>query len=94
MTLNEIASQLDKLGRTLNPSILRIRELASAVRFHAMRVNTPPQEAIDLLVRCYKVGHREGWQDGETNSEVFEAVNTYLTQHVGSDWGPRLVGEK
>ena len=33
-----------------------------------------------LLQRCYDAGHREGWQDGETNAEVFSAVNDYLEQ--------------
>ena len=35
-------------------------------------------EAVDLLKRCYQAGHREGWENGETNDEVFAGVNSFL----------------
>ena len=46
--------------------------------------------AINLLLRCYQAGHRDGWQDGETNSEVFDAVNNYMTDLFGGSWGERF----
>lgn len=42
-------------------------------------------KAIKLLVRCYNAGHRDGWQDGETNDEVFDAVNDFLDETIGPD---------
>ncbi len=43
-------------------------------------------EAFALLVKCWTVGHRDGWQDGQTSAEVFDEVNDFLSEHLGDDW--------
>lgn len=35
-------------------------------------------KSLDLLQRCYIVGHREGWEDGESSDECLRAVNSFL----------------
>jgi len=43
-------------------------------------------EAVELLIKCYIVGHRQGWQDGATNAEVFDEVNDFLSEQLGDNW--------
>lgn len=46
--------------------------------------------ATELLKRCYLCGHREGWQDSETTTECFEAVNNFMSANLGFDWIVRM----
>lgn len=47
-------------------------------------------KAIELLKRCYTAGHRQGWEDGESNTECFAAVNDFLSNTLGSEWGDKM----
>jgi len=51
------------------------RQAANAIEELAKRYDV----ALDALKRCYDAGHRNGWEDGETNAEVFAAVNDILS---------------
>ena len=43
-------------------------------------------QLIGLLRRCYDVGHRDGWQDGETTNECMDDVRYTLDQYApGAD---------
>lgn len=77
-------------------------EIASAVEYYEgddlLGQIIPPlqpvigriQEAEMLLLRCYAAGHKEGWQDGETSEEVFEAVNNFMSDRYGTHWFAKL----
>ena len=38
------------------------------------------RRALKALAACYKAGHRNGWEDGPTNNEVFDEVRAILSQ--------------
>ena len=48
------------------------------------------QAAIVLLWRCYKAGHRDGWESSEANTEVFDAVNNFMADELGPRWGEKM----
>ena len=47
------------------------------------RARSDLREALQLLSRCYRAGHREGWENDWTNAEVFEAVNAFMHNQTG-----------
>lgn len=50
------------------------------------RLGLKMDRARDLLIRCWKAGHRDGWQNGETNTECFDAVNDFLSDEMHETW--------
>lgn len=46
--------------------------------------------AMDLLRKCYDAGHRNGWEDGVTNEEVFAAVSDFLAETDPLKWEQQL----
>lgn len=62
------------------------REAAYEVATYALNAKTTIDIAVELLKQCYDAGHREGWEDGKTNAEVFAAVNHFLTGQLGFEW--------
>lgn len=43
-------------------------------------------DAIKLLRDCYIAGHRNGWEDGPTNQEVFDRVAMFMHFHDSEWW--------
>ena len=39
-----------------------------------------------LVVRCYRAIHRNEWQDGETESELSDAINDQMHSLYGDGW--------
>lgn len=39
-----------------------------------------------LVLRCYKALHRGGWQDGESDAELSEAINDKMSELFGVNW--------
>ena len=48
------------------------------------------REAIELLKKCYVAGHRDGWQDGQSNEEVMNELHAWMCNNVGDRWANDL----
>ena len=72
--IDDLTARLDAAGAALS----RSEECLDDMKDICDEQNTRLAAAQILLRRCYDAGHREGWQDGETNAEVFSDVSDYL----------------
>ena len=69
-------------------------ELYEKLEATKTRLGTKCSEKDRLLAMCWVTGHRDGWQDGPTNAETFDAVNTELFNEYGVDWLNHFEREK
>lgn len=46
--------------------------------------------AVELLRECYEAGHRNGWENGVTNQEVFGKVCDFLAETDPVTWERQL----